>query len=402
MPPRKILLLLFPGHGHINPTLPVLEELHRRGTLVHVAAPVEFGEDLARTGAVVHPYTSVLRDLFRDSLEREPQNWLYQRPLTYAQEAAHVLPQLMNILLAEAPDLLVFDFLCFAGTLAADITGLPFVVLFPTYASNHCFSMPSLLGTIAMDHPCRAQFSALISRIIAPYTPTNFLYTLEDLSRSSPKANISFFLRCFQPRAETFDTTYFFVGPCLRETTAVYPKEKPLVFVSLGTLFNQRPEVFQMCIDSFARVCVHVLVSTGASTCHSGLQRIPPNVLVKPYVDQQEVLRQASAFITHGGMASTQEAIACGVPMLVLPNIYEQRETAKKVVSLGLGLACLNDADLTVSFLQMSVERLLGDQSFRLRVRELQQDAQQAGGWRSAVEVLLSGSVSPLSPSDVS
>ncbi|XP_047365690.1 UDP-glucosyltransferase 2-like isoform X1 [Vespa velutina] len=53
---------------------------------------------------------------------------------------------------------------------------------------------------------------------------------------------------------------------------------------------------------------------------------LPKNVHISPWIPQLKVLqhRNVKAFITHGGLMGTQEAISCGVPMIGIPLFADQ------------------------------------------------------------------------------
>src|SRR5690242_14003366 len=54
----KIVFIELPAHGHVNPTLPVVEELARRGEQVIYYDTEEFREQIERAGASFHAYPS--------------------------------------------------------------------------------------------------------------------------------------------------------------------------------------------------------------------------------------------------------------------------------------------------------------------------------------------------------
>ena len=45
----------------------------------------------------------------------------------------------------------------------------------------------------------------------------------------------------------------------------------------------------------------------------------------------------ASAFVTHAGYLSFEEALCHGVPMVATPICYDQFDNANEIVKLGLG-----------------------------------------------------------------
>jgi UDP:flavonoid glycosyltransferase YjiC (YdhE family) len=61
-------------------------------------------------------------------------------------------------------------------------------------------------------------------------------------------------------------------------------------------------------------------------------------VRVESYVDQWDVPRQASAFITHQGLNSTHEAVYHLVPMISYPFFSDQPGLAKRCRELGLAV----------------------------------------------------------------
>lgn len=53
---------------------------------------------------------------------------------------------------------------------------------------------------------------------------------------------------------------------------------------------------------------------------------LPPNVRTMPWLPQSDIMAhpKTKAIIAHGGALSTQEAVMRGVPLLVIPFVYDQ------------------------------------------------------------------------------
>ena len=136
--------------------------------------------------------------------------------------------------------------------------------------------------------------------------------------------------REFQPFGETFDQTYKFVGPSISsrltqenfDLTAI--KGKSLIYISLGTVFNQAIDFYKLCFKAFGNTDHTVVMSIGEKAQISDLGEIPKNFIVKNYVPQTEVLKYTKLFITHGGMNSTHEGLYYGVPLIVIPQSADQ------------------------------------------------------------------------------
>ena len=95
-------------------------------------------------------------------------------------------------------------------------------------------------------------------------------------------------------------------------------------------------------------------MSIGSMNDIALLGEIPPNFSVFHYVPQHQVLKMADFFITHGGLNSTQEALFNNIPLIVLPQKFDQFDNAKRVEELGAGIA-IDKSKLSVETLQKSI-----------------------------------------------
>ena len=168
----------------------------------------------------------------------------------------------------------------------------------------------------------------------------------------------------FHLRGETVGKPFHFIGPSI-ENRAIDPNfnfkkdsNKKLIFISLGTLHNQNKNFYLLCIESFKNSEKYqVIMSIGSYNNIELLGEIPSNFSVFHYVPQHQVLKMADFFITHGGLNSTQEALLNLMPLIVLPQKFDQFDNAKRVEELGAGIA-LNNSKLTVEVLQNSINEI--------------------------------------------
>jgi MGT family glycosyltransferase len=116
-------------HGRVNPTLPVVAELVRRGHAVSYHTSPAYSAEIAATGATVHLYPG------GDQPLPDPPT-----PLTLLQGLAHtalrVLPAVLADLRGVRPDLIVHDAACVWGAVAARELGVPAAASFTTFAFN--------------------------------------------------------------------------------------------------------------------------------------------------------------------------------------------------------------------------------------------------------------------------
>ncbi|XP_063882996.1 LOW QUALITY PROTEIN: UDP-glucosyltransferase 2-like [Scylla paramamosain] len=70
-------------------------------------------------------------------------------------------------------------------------------------------------------------------------------------------------------------------------------------------------------------------------------QQLPPNVMTKSWVPQQDILRhnKTRLFISHCGNLGVQEAQYYGVPILGMPLAFDQPRNAQRMANNGYGLA---------------------------------------------------------------
>ena len=72
----------------------------------------------------------------------------------------------------------------------------------------------------------------------------------------------------------------------------------------------------------------------------------PENFIVRPFVNQNEILKHASLFITAGGVNSIHEALYFQVPCLLCPQQGEQFLNARQFQRLGFGKILQNPKHL--------------------------------------------------------
>lgn len=158
-----------------------------------------------------------------------------------------------------------------------------------------------------------------------------------------------------------------------------------LIYISLGTVFNQAMDFYKLCFAAFAETEYNVILSIGSQTQIAELGVIPANFIVRNYVPQIEVLQHSQLFITHGGMNSTSEGMYYGVPLIVLPQSADQPIVARRVAEIGAGIH-LNQESLTARDLREAAERVLQDAAIRKLSVEMGDSFRAAGGYHQAVE----------------
>jgi MGT family glycosyltransferase len=374
-------------HGYINPTLPVVAALVRRGHTVTYHTSPAFSAQIEATGAKVHLYRS--GDL---PLPDPPI------PLAMVEELARtaldLLPEVLADLRSIRPDLIVHGAACPWGAVAACELGVPAAATFTTFAFNNQVPSPTgisreLLSAAAVRP--RLGWGYLRARWALRRQYETRSLPLIDLMNAREPLNLVFTSKAFQPGADGFDTSYRFVGASVGsrligpEFDAVRLAD-PVLYASLGTVFDGGPTLLRIFAMALAPLGGTVIVSTG-HTEPADLGPLPANVLARRSVPQLQVLDRAALFVTHGGMNSVNEAMRAGVPTLVVPQGADQPMVARRVVELGAGLE-LRTEDVTLERVQALAQRVLSDPRFREAAASQSAAQHQAGGPERAADEL--------------
>ncbi|MET7606055.1 macrolide family glycosyltransferase [Streptomyces avermitilis] len=390
-----------PGTGHVNPTVGIVAELVDRGHRVSYAVPADQGAEVEKAGATLVPYESTM-GRFRSTMTELEDNDRFttgdfvQVLHGLVQETEALYPQLERVFADDRPDALIYDGLSgWTGRLLASSWGVPTVRSIPTLAANEHWS----LGTdgeyadFEPDHPGLQAVYEDITAMLARVGSNSSAQEFFEGSESGPA--LVFVPREFQFRGETFGEDFHFVGPCWSERrfdgewsrAGGVGRERPLVFVSLGTIHNDNVAFFQSCVDAFAGLPWDVVMAVGNQIDTAVLSGVPAHVEVRRHVPQLQVLREADLFVTHAGMGSVMESLSFGVPMVAIPQMSEQRANADRVVELGLG-ALLHRDRVTAQALREAARGVLGAPSYAERAGWMRERIAASGGAPAAADVV--------------
>jgi MGT family glycosyltransferase len=389
----KALFFNVPGHGHVNPSLPLVAELSRRGHRITYFVTEGYRTGVEAAGATFRPY-SIIHDDYFDA--RGLSGSVPQRvALALMTTSAEILPELLNIARAEQPDYILFDGMCPWGSLVAQILRLPSVA---SLALSPMVSMPpgALLKLLPVFLPlifkdfstglsANQQAKALAQRYhLPPLGLMGIMNNLGDLSLSYTSAE-------FQPYADTASQSVRFVGWTLNERSAEGQfsfesvQGRRLIYVSLGTLNNDDATFFKTCIEAFAGSENFVIMTTGRRISPESFGALPDNIAIYGWVPQVEVLKRAALFISHGGLNSIHDSLYLGVPLLLVPQQAEQTLNALRVVELGAGLL-LKKGQVNAQTLRSHAARLLTEPQFKVEAKRIGDTLRAAGGAARAAD----------------
>jgi MGT family glycosyltransferase len=392
------LVLNLPEHGHMNATFPVVAELAARGERVIYYATEPYRRKIEETGAEFSSYGA-------SKVFEPPQHTggLYSVMAYLMGLAEFVLPVVLDRLESDPPDYLLIDSMCVWGRLAQQLVDLPAVTLGSVFVPNDSvISVEEMLNQAYGRAPKEVllagidalntylQVSQRIDRRYGTRSPN-----IVEFFANRQALNVIFTSREFHPMGHNYDDTYRFTGPSIAarsEDTSLWLDEgsaEPIIYISLGTIFNSLPHFFRACIEAFDGSQYRVVMATGSKVNPEVLGPIPANFTISEHVPQLAVLERSSLFITHCGMNSTSEALWHGVPMLGFPQHGDQHLVAGRVAELGAGLT-LRPPDIQPKRIRELAELVLSEPKFRENASRVRASFRASGGYRRAAAEILS------------
>jgi MGT family glycosyltransferase len=237
-------------------------------------------------------------------------------------------------------DLLIHDSQVPWARVAGDYLGLPRIISHPMFpiVSPERIAVPGEEDERLRPDPARAKTELEASWLSIARTWGVELGEWHRIVHSTAETTIAYTIEEILGEWQFEDAGWVCVGPLMEALPREPPPERPLVYVCYGTSFNRRPEQFRVVIEALAGEPVDVLMSGGMGPITAAdLEPLPPNFTFEDFVPNREALARASVHITHGGCNSTHEALLAGVPMVFLPQAYDQFPLAVAISALGAG-----------------------------------------------------------------
>ena len=188
--------------------------------------------------------------------------------------------------------------------------------------------------------------------LVSHYTPNKF-----------PKLILT--SKLFHLRSENADDTCFFIGSYIekrkKDENFNFKKDnnKKLIYISLGTTFNTESGFYLKCIEAFKdSEEFQVIISIGNLIDIKQYGDIPKNISIFNYVPQTQILLDADIFITHGGLNSAQEGLLAGLPLIVVPQGYDQFDVGRRIEQLEAGIL-LDKNKIEIDVLKKAVNEII-------------------------------------------
>jgi MGT family glycosyltransferase len=397
----RMLINTCPGSGHAFPPVATALALRDHGHEVVFRAASGSVDAIRRLGFAAQPIDPRIEAIeLEDWKARTPLGALMSACETFDKRARYEIPDLQAAIESEHPDLIWVDMNAPGAAVVAEASGIPWAHYMPYPHPRRARGVPSFgpgftpptnqlarlrdgglngLKKIALRSFVRSQNS----RRLAFGLPV--LEDVEDISLVAPLL-IHFTAEPFEYPRE-WPQNVRSVGPALWEAPAAEPEwlaaeERPIVLVTASTEFQDDAKLIRVALEAFADQPYAVVATTAA---HDPADfDVPANARVERYLPHGPILRRAAAVVCHGGMGTTQKALAAGVPVCVVPFMRDQFEVARRLEHCGGG-TILHPKRLRPERLGAALEQAIACRAGAERVRDA---FAQAGGAEAAASAL--------------
>ena len=362
----RVLASCVPGYGHFHPMVPLGRALQAAGHEVAFATEERFCGRVARAGfrafpAGLGPGKVAERTLALPGMGAlGPEGaWRLGATMFAAVAAPAKLPDLLGVIDEWGPTVLVADVTDFAAPLAAASAGLPWAShsLGPLFPMEFHRLAGELAAPLWQDRglaprPLGGMFDRMYLDICPPSLQSEAIGEIEPAARPL--------------RPVPFDAVPGEALPPWADRLA----PQPTVYVTLGTLDNDAPGVFEAVLEGLRGERLNVIVTVGPNREPSELGPQPADVRVERYLPQSLLFPRCDVVVAHGGSGTTLAALAHGLPLLLLPQGANQFWNADRCAQLGVAIRLL-PGEVEPQAVRRAVRALLGQPGYRAQARRL-------------------------------
>lgn len=309
-----------------------------------------------------------------------------------------ITDEILEDIHSETYDYVIYDHMALPGKWIAQMKNWPAVSTWSTFANNHQVNFFQKIIS-KQGSAIRKAFEGMKEELQRMKNRMEQKYgiaipTFPQVIMDEGEFNIVFTSRYFQPQSESFHENFLFVGPSIvdRQDQGDFPldllKEGPVVYMALGTVVNNQPDLYKICLEALRDFEGKVVLSIGNQLSISELGPIPDHFIVRNYVPQLDVLAHSDVFITHCGMNSTSEALYYGNSLVMLPLINDQPFVANRVQELGAGIV-LDPESLDAEKLRKTVLEVIENPIYQQNSKKISQSFREAGGCSRAADELV-------------
>lgn len=358
----RILCTCLPGFGHFLPMVPFARAAVAAGNEVAFATAADVCPALERAGFAAFPAGLSLQDQLRTAAQRFPD----QAAMPPGRDRFHeFVPRMLGGVAAPAraadlfpifeawrPDILVHDETDFGGPVVATVAGVPYAdhsvgILRPLHMAR--LAREALTPLWEQHGVDLGEFGGLFRHLYLDVCPPSLQSDEIGLVPNVHRMQNAFIDSGDEGLPDWMDS----LG------------DLPVVYVSLGTIFNQNQDVFAAILEGLRGEDVEVIVTVGADNDPAALGTQPENVHVERFIPQSALLPYCAVAVNQGGTAILP-ILANGVPLLIVPQGANQFHNADACTGAGVARQ-LKPGEVTADAVRRDIRALLGDAGYHDR-----------------------------------
>lgn len=373
--------------------VPLARAAEQAGHELAFATAAEFCGQVEQAGFVALPAGLSLPEQLEQSARRFPE----QHAMAPGKERFEAfVPRMLGGVAAPAraadlapiigdwgPDLLVHDETDFGGPLAATAAGIPY--------ADHSVG---ILRPLAMSRLTGKALAPTAQRWGVDVGELGGLFRYLYLDVCPPSLQ--------SPEIERIDVAHQMQNAHIDPGDDALPAwideldPVPTVYVSLGTIFNRKQDVFAAILEGLRDEQVNVIVTIGTGNDPAALGPQPANVHVEQFIPQAALLPYCDLAVNQGGTAILP-LLAHGLPLLILPQSANQFHNAEACVAAGVARAIL-PAEVGADSVRREL-RALREPRYRERAEQVRHETERMPPPEQGVALLerLAHEHSPLS-----
>lgn len=393
----KVMFIVPPLTGHVNPTVAVGEALLARGHEVwwlgHMSTLRRSLPDTLHPNAHLWPMGEELGTEHLGTLHKGREargvaafQFLWEGVLLPLAEASY--QEVLKALKQVQPALCVVDQQTLAGAFACRVTETPWV--------TSCTTSAGVIDALAALPQASEWLQGRLRKSLARLELSSLTaLSLNELSISELGAMIfsSRHLSSAAHPGAQFPSTYHFIGPALkvRRASVSFPWErldlnKKKIFMSLGTVNAERgARLYQAALEAFQDGRYQLCLVAPPELLPAEL---PPHVISQARVPQLALLPKMDVVISHAGHNTTCESLAHGLPIVALPIKDDQPIIAEQIKQAGAGVR-LPFARVRAHQLRAAVDELLCEASYREAAEKIRDEFRALGDGGEGGAVLI-------------
>jgi MGT family glycosyltransferase len=383
----KFIFIVPPFMGHIGATLSIGSELIHKGHRVAWTSAVELAEYLIPKGGeqiVLKKELAGKENEIKDMLGKvnagkqvaplESIKFIYEDVLVPLNR--FMVPGVSRVLDEYKPDVVINDLQAFSGAICAYLKNMPYATSITTPVG--VFEAMGLQKVTEWETKqvigLQKEFGIKEERKIINSRNLNLVYCpLDFLNPTGLPDNFKF------------------VGPAIKNRPSVnfnwnaLKKSKyPKIMVSLGSLLKgERKEFFTKIIEALGEKPYTIIAAVEKDLFSDW----PSNFIVQMPVPVLELLPNMDAVISHAGPNTVLETLSFGLPLVVIPMLYDQYHIASQVEYSGTGIRLMNKR-LNTGQLQEALNNILKEDKYREAAKKMKAKLSAAGGTERATELL--------------